>query len=433
MKKKFFIGALTLIMTYSVAVGQSSLLNQTTNGLFQNVNDFVIKPNAMFNTVESKQLLVGGGFDNLGFESNATGGALLGYYHPGAVRWSIAGMLDLNSPVHNVQEETVDKDGNLTGQSSKYKNPAFSDYKGALRFTFGLPETMNLSAGLVTFFEGTTSNPLETTTTNHAANKAETVTIANWKKTFNMLIGIPVGLEFSPSIYNFFEPIILINQVTTIRGGNADVDASHEETKTSNNAFMLYDKLTIQDLFPAPFGSETAFWLGIGNANLHEITELEQPAYLIDSKTNNQYDVKFSTQLGVSNLIDLSVSEVQIRFKPMVYIDLMVGEHKSVTFGTTVAANAGAYVPLGVLPMSLFFGITPRLQFYTTTYGNETSTNNATTTTAAASRALTTSVFWTGKIGTSIFLHKNVGLDVTFNVNTADKSVGLSAQMSIAL
>ena len=83
--------------------------------------------------------------------------------------------------------------------------------------------------------------------------------------------------------------------------------------------------------------------------------------------------------------------------------------------------------------MSLFFGITPRLQFYTTTYGNETSTNNATTTTAAASRALTTSVFWTGKIGTSIFLHKNVGLDVTFNVNTADKSVGLSAQMSIAL
>lgn len=432
MKKKIFIGALTLILTYSVAVGQSSLLNQTTNGLFQNVNDFVIKPNVMFNAVESKQIIVGGGVDNMGFESNATGGALLGYYHPSAIRWSVASMLDLGA-AHNEQEESINKDGNLTGKSITYKNPVFSNYKGAIRLTFGLPDTMNLSAGLVTYFNGDSSTPLETTTIDHNANNAETVTIEKWVKNFNMLLGFPVGLEFSPSIYNFFEPIILVQETTRVNGGPANVDASHEETKDKKTSFMLYDKLTIQDLLPAPFGSETAFWLGIGNANLHDITELEQPAYAIDAAGSYGYKVNFSTQLGVSNLIDISVGEVQVRFKPMVYIDLMTGEHKSITFGTTIAANAGAYVPLGVLPMSLFFGVTPRLQFYTTTYGNEQTNNNNTITTKGESRALTTNVFWTGKIGTSILLHKNVGLDVTFNVNTEDKSLGLSAQMSIAL
>ena len=72
--KRIVTGAIALLMACSMAIGQASLLNEATNGLFKNVNDFVIKPNIKFNTVETQQVLIGGGFDNLGFESNATGG-----------------------------------------------------------------------------------------------------------------------------------------------------------------------------------------------------------------------------------------------------------------------------------------------------------------------------------------------------------------------
>ena len=102
--KRFFLGALTLIMISSLATGQASLLNEATNGLFRNVNDFVIKPNSMFNTVDSKQVIVGGGFNAMGLEGNSNSGALLGYYHPSAIRWSTAAYLKLTSEDHKVEE-----------------------------------------------------------------------------------------------------------------------------------------------------------------------------------------------------------------------------------------------------------------------------------------------------------------------------------------
>lgn len=424
MKKRFFLGVATLLLTYSAAVGQVSLLNEATNGLFHNVNDFIIKPNVMFNTVDTKQFVVGGGFDNLGFESNTTGGGVFGYYHPSEIRWSVLGSLDMVSPEHTVSEEHTTA-GKQSGTSLENKNPAFSDYSGYVRFNLGLPDTMNLSAGVVTHFNGKHEGSKEITKIDHDKGSAETVEIGKQTKTFNMLIGVPVGLAFSPSVYNLFEPIIYTSHITTINGGPKDLDASSEETKDKTTAFMLYDKLTIQDLLPAPFGSETAFWIGIGNAQLHTITELERPAYALHTESAVDYKVNFSTQLGASNLMDLSVGAVKLRFKPMVYIDLMVGKHKSSTFGVTIAAPSGTYVPLGKLPLALFFGVTPGFQFYTSALGTETSKDE--------SRALTTNVFWTGKIGTSILLPRDITLDMTFNVNTNDKSLGLSAQMSVAL
>ena len=419
--KRFFLGALTLIMISSLATGQASLLNEATNGLFRNVNDFVIKPNSMFNTVDSKQVIVGGGFNAMGLEGNSNSGALLGYYHPSAIRWSTAAYLKLTSEDHKVEENFTE--GNVEVQ---HKNPAFERYDGGVRFTLGLPDTMNLSAGLLFLFDGNTTQPIEST---RIENGTETVTVKTGTNTAKFTMGIPVGLEFTPSIYNYFSPIVHITQTTTINGS---------EDKDTAVAVAVYDKLTIQDLLPAPLGSETAFWIAIGNMELSKIAkidELEKPAYTTQDDTANGYSkLKFATQFGMSNLLSHSLGGIEVRMKPMVYFDMLAGDYKSFTFGATIAAAAGIYAPLGKLPMVLFCGVTPSLQFYTTTYHTETTNGNTTTTDKAASRALTTNVLWSGKVGTSILLPRDMVLDVTFNVNNnTELSLGLSAQMTIAL
>ncbi|MBR6566850.1 MAG: hypothetical protein IKK79_08605 [Spirochaetaceae bacterium] len=419
--KRFFLGALTLIMISSLATGQASLLNEATNGLFRNVNDFVIKPNSMFNTVDSKQVIVGGGFNAMGLEGNSNSGALLGYYHPSAIRWSTAAYLNLTSEEHKVEEHFTE--GNVEVQ---YKNPAFERYDGGVRFTLGLPDTMNLSAGLLFLFDGNTTQPIEST---RIENGTETVTVKTGTNTAKFTMGIPVGLEFTSSIYNYFSPIVHITQTTTI---------NDSEDKDTAVAVAVYDKLTIQDLLPAPLGSETAFWIAIGNMELSkiaEIDELEKPAYTTQDDTANGYGkLKFATQFGMSNLLSHSLGGIEVRMKPMVYFDMLAGDYKSFTFGATIAAAAGIYAPLGKLPMVLFCGVTPSLQFYTTTYHTETTNGNTTTTDKAASRALTTNVLWSGKVGTSILLPRDMVLDVTFNVNNnTELSLGLSAQMTIAL
>ena len=419
--KRFFLGALTLIMISSLATGQASLLNEATNGLFRNVNDFVIKPNIMFNTVDSKQVIVGGGFNAMGLEGNSNSGALLGYYHPSAIRWSTAAYLNLTSEEHKVEENFTE--GNVEVQ---HKNPAFERYDGGVRFTLGLPDTLNMSAGLLFLFDGNTTQPIEST---RIENGTETVTVNTATNTAKFTIGIPVGLEFTPSIYNYFSPIVHITQTTTI---------NDSEDKDTAVAVAVYDKLTIQDLLPAPLGSETAFWIAIGNMELSriaEIDELEKPAYTTQDDTANGYSkLKFATQFGMSNLLSHSLGGIEVRMKPMVYFDMLAGDYKSFTFGATIAAAAGIYAPLGKLPMVLFCGVTPSLQFYTTTYHTETTNGNTTTTDKAASRALTTNVLWSGKVGTSIILPRDMVLDVTFNVNNnTELSLGLSAQMTIAL
>ena len=434
--KRFLIGALTLIMTASVAMGQVSLLNEATNGLFHNVNDFIIKPNKMFNTVDSQQLLIGGGFNSTGLAGNSNSGALLGYYHPSSIRWSTLGYLHLESQDHNV--ETIQ-----STTTTQYENPAFSTYKGGARFTMGLPDALNLSAGLLFLFEGNTAQPISTTVTESGQEPVVTTSTAQNK--LDLTIGIPLGLEFTPAIYNYFNPILRIERITDIAGStsnNAPVDPSgnvgNAELKndvTTNISFTVYDKLTIQDLLPNPFGSETAFWIGIGNVKLTLIEELEQPAYMIDSGTEGNYtELKFATQFGMSNLINHSIDDIEVRMKPMVYFDILTGDYKSFTFGATVAAAAGIYAPLGKLPMVLFCGVTPSLQFYTTTYKTQKTEGNTVITEKAASRALTTNVLWSGKVGTSIILPRDMVLDVTFNVNNnTELSLGLSAQMTIAL
>ena len=396
-------------------------MNEATNGLFRNVNDFVIKPNSMFNTVDSKQVIVGGGFNAMGLEGNSNSGALLGYYHPSAIRWSTAAYLNLTSEDHKVEENFTE--GNVEVQ---YKNPAFERYDGGVRFTLGLPDTMNLSAGLLFLFDGNTTQPIEST---RIENGTETVTVKTGTNTAKFTMGIPVGLEFTPSIYNYFSPIVHITQTTTI---------NDSEDKDTAVAVAVYDKLTIQDLLPAPLGSETAFWIAIGNMELSkiaEIDELEKPAYTTQDDTANGYSkLKFATQFGMSNLLSHSLGGIEVRMKPMVYFDMLAGDYKSFTFGATIAAAAGIYAPLGKLPMVLFCGVTPSLQFYTTTYHTETTNGNTTTTDKAASRALTTNVLWSGKVGTSILLPRDMVLDVTFNVNNnTELSLGLSAQMTIAL
>lgn len=433
--KRFFIGAVALIMTSSVAMGQVSLLNEATNGLFRNVNDFVIKPNIMFNTVDSKQIIVGGGFNTMGLEKSTNSGALLGYYHPSSIRWSTAAYLNLTSEDHKVKENFTEPTGEV---NVKYKNPAFAMYNGGARFTLGLPDTMNLSAGLLFLFDGNTAQPMESTRTE---NDTETVTVSPATNTANFTMGIPVGLEFTPSIYNYFSPIVYIQQTTTIAGnqtGAGGQTGNSSETKDTAVTFTLYDKLTIQDLLPAPLGSETAFWIAIGNMELSkiaEIDELEKPAYTVQTDFSTGYGkLKFATQIGMSNLLSHSVGDIEFKMKPMVYFDILAGDHKSATFGATIAAAAGIYAPLGKLPMVLFCGVTPSLQFYTTTYHTQTTTGNTVTTDKAASRALTTNVLWSGKVGTSIILPRDMVLDLTFNVNNnTELSLGLSAQMTIAL
>lgn len=424
--KRIVIGTVMFLLACTVAVSQVSLLNEATNGLFKNVNDFVIKPNVMFNTVETKQVIIGGGFNDLSFKSNTNGGGLIGYYHPGKkVHWSVATALDMKSQKHNV-EQVVETNGTTTS-TTEFKNPAFNSYAGGLRFTLGLPETMNLSAGLITYFEGESKNEAETT-------KNGTTTYTAQTKKLNVILGFPVSIEITPEMYNFFEPYIFISSDTKI-------DAQGNSEKLTLTEFALYDKFTMQNLFPQPFGAETSFWLGLGVGKgdglgtLVGVEEIEKPAYqAVDYDPDKKdetvgYEVKVATQLGMSNLLDFSLGVIQLRLKPMVYFDFLFGIHKSFTFGASAAVVAGAYTPLGDLPLALFFGITPGLQFYNTVRYEESLQG----TTKYASRALTTSAFWTGKVGISVLLPENMIFDITLNVNPSKKSVGLSALMSVSL
>lgn len=429
--KRILTGAILLITACTTAVSQVSLLNESTNGLFRNVNDFVIKPNVMFNTVETKQVIIGSGFNDLTFKSNTNGGGLIGYYHPGKLPWSVAAALDMKSENHNV--ESVTKTNGTTTTTTEHKNPAFDTYQGGLRFTIGFPDIMNLSAGIVAHFEGKSQNEAETTKTERDTT---TTTITEQTKELDIILGVPVSIQFTPTIHNFFEPYIFISQDKRIVGGDTATNAdAGSESKTTAVEFALYDKFTMQNLFPAPFGAETSFWLGLGvgkgagEGTLVGVEEIEKPAYDSVDFESIGYEVKVATQIGMSNLLDFSVGTIQLRVKPMTYFDFLLGVHKSFTFGATVAIAAGAYAPLSDLPLALFFGVTPGLQFYNTAKYEESSTS----TLKSASRALTTSAFWTGKVGISVLMPKNMAFDITLNVNQSGKSIGLSALMAVSL
>ena len=430
--KRILTGAILLITACTTAVSQVSLLNESTNGLFRNVNDFVIKPNVMFNTVETKQVIIGGGFNDLTFKSNTNGGGLIGYYHPGKLPWSVAAALDMKSAKHNV--ETVKEETNgTTTTTTEFKNPAFDTYQGGLRFTIGFPDVMNLSAGIVAHFEGKSKNEAETTKTERDTT---TTTITEQTKELDIILGVPVSIQFTPTMHNFFEPYIFISQDKRIVGGDTATNAeAGSESKTTAVEFALYDKFTVQNLFPAPWGAETSFWLGLGvgkgagEGTLVGVEEIERPAYKSVDYESLGYEVKVTTQLGMSNLIDFSVGTIQLRVKPMTYFDFLFGVHKSFTFGATVAIAAGAYAPLSDLPLALFFGVTPGLQFYNTAKYDESSTG----TTKSASRALTTSAFWSGKVGISVLMPQNMAFDITLNVNQSGRSIGLSALMAVSL
>lgn len=429
--KRILTGAILLITACTTAVSQVSLLNESTNGLFRNVNDFVIKPNVMFNTVETKQVIIGSGFNDLTFKSNTNGGGLIGYYHPGKLPWSVAAALDMKSENHNV--ESVTKTNGTTTTTTEHKNPAFDTYQGGLRFTIGFPDIMNLSAGIVAHFEGKSQNEAETTKTER---NTTTTTITEQTKELDIILGVPVSIQFTPTIHNFFEPYIFISQDKRIVGGDTATNAdAGSESKTTAVEFALYDKFTMQNLFPAPFGAETSFWLGLGvgkgagEGTLVAVEEIEKPAYDSVDFESIGYEVKVATQIGMSNLLDFSVGTIQLRVKPMTYFDFLLGVHKSFTFGATVAIAAGAYAPLSDLPLALFFGVTPGLQFYNTAKYEESSTS----TLKSASRALTTSAFWTGKVGISVLMPKNMAFDITLNVNQSGKSIGLSALMAVSL
>lgn len=429
--KRILTGAILLITACTTAVSQVSLLNESTNGLFRNVNDFVIKPNVMFNTVETKQVIIGSGFNDLTFKSNTNGGGLIGYYHPGKLPWSVAAALDMKSENHNV--ESVTKTNGTTTTTTEHKNPAFDTYQGGLRFTIGFPDIMNLSAGIVAHFEGKSQNEAETTKTER---NTTTTTITEQTKELDIILGVPVSIQFTPTIHNFFEPYIFISQDKRIVGGDTATNAdAGSESKTTAVEFALYDKFTMQNLFPTPFGAETSFWLGLGvgkgagEGTLVAVEEIEKPAYDSVDFESIGYEVKVATQIGMSNLLDFSVGTIQLRVKPMTYFDFLLGVHKSFTFGATVAIAAGAYAPLSDLPLALFFGVTPGLQFYNTAKYEESSTS----TLKSASRALTTSAFWTGKVGISVLMPKNMAFDITLNVNQSGKSIGLSALMAVSL
>ncbi len=429
--KRILTGAILLITACTTAVSQVSLLNESTNGLFRNVNDFVIKPNVMFNTVETKQVIIGSGFNDLTFKSNTNGGGLIGYYHPGKLPWSVAAALDMKSENHNV--ESVTKTNGTTTTTTEHKNPAFDTYQGGLRFNIGFPDIMNLSAGIVAHFEGKSQNEAETTKTERDTT---TTTITEQTKELDIILGVPVSIQFTPTIHNFFEPYIFISQDKRIVGGDTATNAdAGSESKTTAVEFALYDKFTMQNLFPAPFGAETSFWLGLGvgkgagEGTLVAVEEIEKPAYDSVDFESIGYEVKVATQIGMSNLLDFSVGTIQLRVKPMTYFDFLLGVHKSFTFGATVAIAAGAYAPLSDLPLALFFGVTPGLQFYNTAKYEESSTS----TLKSASRALTTSAFWTGKVGISVLMPKNMAFDITLNVNQSGKSIGLSALMAVSL
>lgn len=424
--KRIVMGAAMFLLACTIAVSQVSLMNEATNGLFKNVNDFVIKPNVMFNTVETKQVIIGGSFNDLSFKSNTNGGGLIGYYHPGKkVHWSVATSLDMKSQKHNVEQ--VVKTNGTTTSTTEVKNPAFNSYAGGLRFNLGLPETMNLSAGLVAHFEGKSENEAESVKDGVTTFKSQT-------KELDVILGFPVGIEIKPEMYNFFEPYIFISSDTNI-------DTAGNSKKNTLAEFALYDKFTMQNLFPAPFGAETSFWLGLGVGKgdglgtLVGVEEIEKPAYQAvdydNTKTDETvgYEVKVATQIGMSNFLDFSLGVIQLRLKPMVYFDFLFGVQKSFTFGASTAVVAGAYTPLGNLPLALFFGITPGFQFYNTVRYNE----DASGTKKFASRALVTSAFWTGKIGISVLLPEDMVFDITLNVNPSNQTVGLSALMSVSL
>ncbi len=417
MKKPFALfGILTICFVSAYA--QQSLLSEATNGLFTNVNDWIIRPNSKFNTVSDDHIIISSAFSNPKSAAKPQGGAELGYFHAGAIPFGISLGLDFISDKHLTETKTVTENTKTT-VVTKYENPAFNDWDGTFRFTAGVPEMADISVGLMVNVKGSTNNAYKTVQTT-VVNGAETksVTTEYKKSSFDIMFSIPFGFRVGP-VYNYLSPSFFLGVLKTEGSG---------VTRANDNSFsfFIYDKAVFFSLIPG--GSETAVWAGAGNSPV-STDETEIPAFGTAS------DKTLSGQAGISNRIDFSpLDSVSIVLNPKFYIDWLIGASGSYRMGYTFASDIGLYAQIAGLPVAVFFGMTPRLLFYhgeTVDVRDEGSTR--TTTMKYAERKLGTDILWSGRLGLSLLLPKNMTCDVTCNVNTGETLINLSAQMTIAL
>lgn len=424
-RKKLLISMTAMVMCLtSFTFAQKSLLSSATNGLFENANDWILRPNAKFNTLEDNYLIIAGEY---GAEytsiTSGNGMAELGYYHSGKVPFALSGGLKMISDPH-LTENTNAMDKINSKETIKYKNPAFNNWDAVARFTIGFPSLnggkaiSNLSIGARVNVKGHKNNGYEVTKTNNINGQIYETIATDMQFDNNISFAVPIGMQLGP-VYNYLMPYFNVYLTET--------KLDKTSTKTDKFSFFIYDKLTFKSLIPR--GVETNVWIGAGSDAV-SLPELEIPAY--GTETNKHT----GGQVGISNKVDFSIAGgIHILLNPKFYFDWRTGNNKSYDMGFTLASDLGMYAKIGSSPISLFFGFTPRLQF---SFGRvvtirDTDNNTLHETIIEQSRDLSTNILWSGKLGMDILLPNNSTCDITLNVNTKESLINLSAHLTIAL
>lgn len=424
-RKKLLISmtAITMCLTPSM-FAQKSLLSTATNGLFENANDWILRPNAKFNTLQDNYLIIAGEY---GTEytsiTSGNGMAELGYYHPGKVPFAFSGGLKMISDPH-LTENINANDATNSKETTKYKNPAFNNWNAVARFTIGFPglnggkALSNLSIGARVNVTGHKNNGYEITKTNDINGATNTTTTVDMQLDNIVSVAVPIGMQLG-AVYNYFMPYLIFNLEENQIGNDL--------TKTNTFSFFIYDKLTFKSLIPK--GAETNIWVGAGSDAV-SLPELEFPAYGTET---NKYT---GGQVGIANKVDFSIAGgIDIVLNPKLYFDWRTGKNMSYDMGVTLASDLGMFAKIGTSPISLFFGFTPRLQF---SFGRvvtirDTLNNTLHETIVEQNRNFSTNILWSGKLGMNILLPNNSSCDITLNVNTKESLVNLSAHLTIAL
>lgn len=424
-RKKILISITTIVMCLTPSTfAQKSLLSSATNGLFENANDWILRPNAKFNTLEDNYLIIAGEY-GAEYTSITSGNnmAELGYYHAGKIPFALSGGLKMISDPH-LTETTNANDAINSKETTKYKNPAFNNWNAVARFTVGFPNLnggkalSNLSIGARINVKGHKNNGYEVNKINNINGSTTENTIVDMQSDNDISIALPIGMQLG-TVYNYFLPYLEF-YLTEKQAGNIS-------TKTNKFSFFVYDKVTFKTLIPR--GVETNVWIGAGSDAV-SIPELEVPAYGTET---NKYT---GGQVGIANKVDFSIAGgINIVLNPKLYLDWRTGNNNSYEMGFTLASDLGMFSKIGNSPISLFFGFTPRLQF---SFGRvatirDTVNNTQHETIIEQSRTLSTNILWSGKLGMNILLPNNSTCDITLNVNTKESLINLSAHLTIAL
>lgn len=420
--KKVLLVVVYLLCFLSLFAGES-LISEATNGMFKNLNDYVSKPNKAFNTFSNDALIISSSFSSSSISSseNTSGGAQFGYYRHGKIPFSIMGSFSLLSNKHIKSQTTVTSNKTVI---TEYSSPLVDNFDFSLSGILGLPFFMDSSFGFTLHMFGNGNNKYKTITTTKDNNGnviGSPEEIINKNSLLKTELSIPLFLKINEDFSNYLNASLYFSSYNTeITNTTGEVDKNHY----GSFSMFFYDKFTMFSLIPN--GKETNIWLSMGN-NPTLSKESEIVPYTQDES-------KFSFQVGLSNSIDFSpVKEVQILLNPKFYLDMAFSENSSFSLALTLSCDIALYADFSGGAFSFFFGFTPRLSYY---FQKDVQIHTSSTSTfeeVYSEGKLLTDILWSGKLGVSMKLPKDMTCVLTLNVNDMSRLIYISAQLNIQL